>query len=127
MTNRRQLITGLISFIAAPAIVRASSLMPVHNLYYERIIAYYHIHTDEVSIRVDRAQFPLRVPPNYMLAIAKDVFYKEFPNAKAIIESIKPAKGEQFAVDFPVQYGSEIYRKATGWPLRITHDTRANS
>lgn len=29
ISNRRQLITGLISFIAAPAIVRASSLMPV--------------------------------------------------------------------------------------------------
>lgn len=29
MINRRGLITGLISFIAAPAIVRASSLMPV--------------------------------------------------------------------------------------------------
>lgn len=27
--NRRGLITGLISFVAAPAIVRASSLMPV--------------------------------------------------------------------------------------------------
>jgi len=27
--NRRSLITGLISFVAAPAIVRASSLMPV--------------------------------------------------------------------------------------------------
>jgi hypothetical protein len=29
IANRRALITGLISFIAAPAIVRASSLMPV--------------------------------------------------------------------------------------------------
>lgn len=29
LSNRRQLITGLISFVAAPAIVRASSLMPV--------------------------------------------------------------------------------------------------
>lgn len=28
-SNRRQLITGLISLMAAPAIVRASSLMPV--------------------------------------------------------------------------------------------------
>ena len=28
-TSRRGLITGLVSFIAAPAIVRASSLMPV--------------------------------------------------------------------------------------------------
>lgn len=29
MINRRGLITGLISFVTAPAIVRASSLMPV--------------------------------------------------------------------------------------------------
>lgn len=29
MLSRRSLITGLISFVAAPAIVRASSLMPV--------------------------------------------------------------------------------------------------
>lgn len=29
MLNRRGLITGLISFVAAPAIVRAASLMPV--------------------------------------------------------------------------------------------------
>jgi hypothetical protein len=29
MINRRGLITGLISFVAAPAIVRATSIMPV--------------------------------------------------------------------------------------------------
>jgi hypothetical protein len=29
---RRQLITGLVSFIAAPAIVRATSIMPVRSL-----------------------------------------------------------------------------------------------
>ncbi len=32
MINRRGLITGLISFVAAPAIVRASSLMPVKGI-----------------------------------------------------------------------------------------------
>jgi hypothetical protein len=33
ITNRRELITGLISFaIAAPSIVRASSLMPVKSM-----------------------------------------------------------------------------------------------
>jgi len=32
MINRRGLITGLVSFIAAPAIVRAASLMPVKSL-----------------------------------------------------------------------------------------------
>ena len=30
--NRRSLITGLISLVAAPAIVRAGSLMPVKNM-----------------------------------------------------------------------------------------------
>lgn len=30
--NRRELITGLIAFAAAPAIVRASSLMPVKQM-----------------------------------------------------------------------------------------------
>ncbi len=35
MTTRRLLITGLISFIAAPAIVRAASLMPVKGVVYQ--------------------------------------------------------------------------------------------
>lgn len=30
--NRRKLITGLISFVAAPAIVRATSIMPIKAL-----------------------------------------------------------------------------------------------
>lgn len=33
-TNRRSLITGLVSFVAAPAIVRASSLMKVKLVKY---------------------------------------------------------------------------------------------
>ena len=32
MTCRRGFVTGLISFVAAPAIVRASSIMPVHSM-----------------------------------------------------------------------------------------------
>ena len=32
ITNRRALITGLISLIAAPAIVRAESLMPIRTM-----------------------------------------------------------------------------------------------
>jgi hypothetical protein len=35
MLSRRGLITGLISFVAAPAIVRASSLMPVRAIAWE--------------------------------------------------------------------------------------------
>ena len=36
--NRRSLITGLISFVAAPAIVRASSLMPVKAIPWDDIL-----------------------------------------------------------------------------------------
>ena len=36
-TSRRSLITGLISLIAAPAIVRASSLMPVKGIPVEEL------------------------------------------------------------------------------------------
>jgi len=32
MLTRRGLITGMISFVAAPAIVRVSSIMPVRSL-----------------------------------------------------------------------------------------------
>jgi hypothetical protein len=32
MTTRRGFITGLISFVAAPAIVRAGSLMPIRGI-----------------------------------------------------------------------------------------------
>ena len=32
LTTRRTLITGLVSFLAAPAIVRAGSLMPVRRI-----------------------------------------------------------------------------------------------
>jgi hypothetical protein len=32
LINRRGLITGLVSFVAAPAIVRAGSLMPVRSI-----------------------------------------------------------------------------------------------
>ena len=38
LINRRKLITGLISFAAAPAIVRASSLMPVKVMNEEFLI-----------------------------------------------------------------------------------------
>lgn len=53
LTSRRSLITGLVSFIAAPAIVRAGSLMPVKVMkplliYDNRVIRHY---TDIEAIR----------------------------------------------------------------------------
>lgn len=43
MLDRRQLITGLISLVAAPAIVRAGSLMPVKSIWPKTYTTTYHI------------------------------------------------------------------------------------
>lgn len=40
MLNRRGLITGLVSFVAAPAIVRAASLMPVKAIVLDELPLY---------------------------------------------------------------------------------------
>lgn len=40
MLNRRGLITGLVSFVAAPAIVRAASLMPVKAITLDELPLY---------------------------------------------------------------------------------------
>lgn len=40
-TNRRSFITGLISFVAAPAIVRVTSIMPIKAIVVEPIPQYY--------------------------------------------------------------------------------------
>lgn len=52
MINRRGLITGLIAFAAAPAIVRASSLMPVKVIKPEfvRIIEYWNCKSYSVDV-----------------------------------------------------------------------------
>ena len=52
MLNRRTLITGLISLVAAPAIVRASSLMPVKTI----IIPPSHLTYDEWARRSFNAE-----------------------------------------------------------------------
>lgn len=83
---RRSFLTGLASLFAAPAIVRASSLMPVgnidHILYPMRGLIDYMISTDNLVIRVDRANVPMNMRPRGVAAILTDeqikrVFTKE--------------------------------------------------
>lgn len=83
---RRSFLTGLASLFAAPAIVRASSLMPVgnidHILYPMRGLIAYNIGTDSLMIRVDRANFKLPIPRLGITGILTDeqikkVFTKE--------------------------------------------------
>jgi hypothetical protein len=55
MMDRRKLITGLVSLIAAPAIVRASSLMPVKAWHHD--LHYFPINMDFSTDAVIRARF----------------------------------------------------------------------
>lgn len=63
---RRSFLAGFASILAAPAIVKADALMRVGNidylLYPMRGLIAYDIQTDEFLVRIDRANFQLRVP-----------------------------------------------------------------
>jgi hypothetical protein len=63
--DRRSFLVGLGLAAAAPAIVRADHIMPIRalNPYYERCIVIYEPMTDDVVLRIDRATFPLWMPP----------------------------------------------------------------
>lgn len=67
MMNRRTLLTGLISFVAAPAIMRASSLMPVRMMTPTM--------TAEELIRAVMEHLGAEISANYDKAIADAVAY----------------------------------------------------
>lgn len=64
---RRSFLAGLGSLLAAPAVIKAESLMRVgnidHILYPMRGLVTYSIGTDSLIVRVDRANFPLNMRP----------------------------------------------------------------
>ncbi len=92
--NRRGFLGGLISAIAAPAIVRIDNIMSVRltDFYNTRFIWDYAIATDQMFLRVDRALHSLPVP-KYVQTIPAHIAYKFIP--KSLIESIRPAEHEQ--------------------------------
>lgn len=93
MLTRRGLVASLAAVIAAPAIVRPSSLMPVKFMdpYYTRFIQYYDERYDAAAIRVDRATFPLPMP-QYAFAPSEDLIRRFVP--KRFVESMRPVDGQ---------------------------------
>lgn len=77
MMNRRTLITGLISFVTAPAIVRATSLMPVKVLD-ESTLTWYQ----GIPIRTIRTGLP---PPTWRL-IHQGGFLYSYPQCSRIFK-----------------------------------------
>lgn len=87
--QRRKFLIGLASSLAAPAIVKADSLMQVgsidHILYPIRGIMAYEIMSDRISIRIDRANFELNISTKGVLHVLsnkeiKSLFSKEIIN-----------------------------------------------
>lgn len=95
MINRRNLILGLTSVLAAPSIVHANNLMSIKifDPYYTRYLVEYCIGTDELMLRVDRAQHPLPIPVRLVDQVSEEFAYRFIP--RKIIESIKPDIGQQ--------------------------------
>lgn len=71
--NRRELITGLVSLVAAPAIVRAGSLMPVRSMPFESA---YGLIAEDINAIQDRiicyTTPPGGFPPVERLRITSD-------------------------------------------------------
>lgn len=61
---RRGFLAGLGSLILAPAVVKAENLMPVANIerFYLRGIVDYNVASDQLLIRIDQANFALKMP-----------------------------------------------------------------
>jgi hypothetical protein len=73
---RRSFLTGLGAMLAAPAIVKADTLMRVgninHILYPVRGLVHYQVVTDRLCVRIDRANFPINMTPRGVCKILSE-------------------------------------------------------
>lgn len=94
LIQRRSFLIGLGSLFAAPAIIKAESLMKVgnidHILYPVRGIVDYCIGTDQLLVRLDRANFPINMTPKVMHLLSDKEINALF--TKKQIASIMPTK-----------------------------------
>lgn len=113
MIARRSFLAGLVSSLAAPAIVRPASLMPVRLFgpYYERYLALYDIYTDSMFVRIDRARFELPVPKHEMV-LPKHVALKFFP--PGVLDLMQPEGRNQMNVTTAIPYDWQSVEKLTG-------------
>lgn len=119
LPNRRAFIGGALALFAAPAIVRAQSLMPVKPTFYERAICNYSIGTDQLFIRLDVQQgYPLPVPR--FGAISVDAALRRLPPEYVKkFRSLRPALGVQQCMTWAVPHESADHQ-APWWQAAIS-------
>jgi hypothetical protein len=97
ISSRRSFITGLVALVAAPTIVRASSLMPVKNIdvYDTRCLWDYDISRDVMILRVDRQLETMLRPAKfgclYVCEVPVDVAKRVFGNRATVFNDCPPA------------------------------------
>lgn len=100
--NRRGLLIGLGSLLAAPAIVHAGNLMPVSSrmLYDRRFLIDYMIGTDTFAMRADVAQFKLPRPgrSSDCTELTEKQAKQLFPGCEW--NKLKPGPHEQLHVEY---------------------------
>lgn len=113
--SRRSFISGLTALVVAPAIIRASNLMPVKNFYYDRFLVDYEIGLDCLVIRMDRAQFPLYEPKyGFKPGLTLSAVTKRVPtHVIDAFNKLKPDMGQQHCVTYVLPYKSREH----GWLL----------
>lgn len=104
MFPRRNFLIGLGSLLAAPAVVKASSIMPVKlfDPYYTRYLAAYDITTDQILLRVDRSLKPLSMPLHGVgiWNVSKEMAHKYIK--QEFINSIRPLENQQKSITVPI-------------------------
>lgn len=94
--SRRKLITGLVSFVAAPAVLKASSLMPVKSF-------------------VDR-RFALEDLQKAMMA-AQEAMYQNLYNENRVMERMVAAMGKDGIVTVQISSGGGSGRQMDVWAI----------
>jgi hypothetical protein len=95
--GRRSFILGLGSIIAAPAIVRVSSLMPVRvfDPAYYRYLVDYSIGSDRMMLRMDKALFPLPTPMGVSVILNEAEVKAKYPEQFKKFKEAKIVEGVQ--------------------------------
>lgn len=105
-TNRRGFLIGLSSALAMPAVVQAQNIMPVSlfNPIYTRVLLHYDICFDQFQIRVDKAAFPLKVPPLAYEDTVKLLTIKDAEQyiSKETISKMQPTNNQHLACGRPL-------------------------
>jgi hypothetical protein len=119
--TRRGLFTGLGALLAAPAIVRAESLMVLRQHVYKRFVMQYQITSDTFLLRADKATHPLLIPLGVRILTEDEARVRMLPDVWATFTAMPVGLDEQkhviTAVPTPVANSLGTYPELYGPPV----------